>query len=388
MPDPFKLQLGSEIIFGSGRLHALGEETSARLGPGARLLLVADPALTKSADKAVTALAGAGHQVARFDRLTSDPRADQIDEAADQARTFGADGVVGLGGGSALDVAKMTAAVTPGSQGAEHYALNRNDLPRGSLYKIAVPTTSGTGAEVTRSVVYSNAEGIKLWADADCLRPDLVLLDPELTVAMPASLSANTGVDALVHAIESTTNTSAHCFNDGQALQAISLVATHLPRAVREPRDLEARGAMQIAACLAGLAIDACGTAVAHALGHALGTLFKVHHGRAVGLSLAAALPGNAAAWPERHARVARAFGLSEASDRALAEALPAAYDAFLREVGVVPLGEADGVRGRDLERIVEMTCEPQNLPMLKRNCHPLDRDALGEVVGRLMSAL
>jgi alcohol dehydrogenase class IV len=115
MPDPFKLQLGSEIIFGGGRLHVLGEETSARLGPGARLLLVADPALAKSADKAVTALAAAGHQVARFDRLTSDPRADQIDEAADQARTFGADGIVGLGGGSALDVAKMTAAVTPGS---------------------------------------------------------------------------------------------------------------------------------------------------------------------------------------------------------------------------------------------------------------------------------
>jgi alcohol dehydrogenase class IV len=388
MPESFNLQLGSDIIFGAGRLQKLGDGVTARLGPGARLLLIADPALGKLAGKAEAALAGAGHKVARFDGLTSDPRADQIEAAADRARTFGADGVVGLGGGSALDVAKMTAAVTPGSRGVAHYALNRNELPRGSLFIVAVPTTSGTGAEVTRTVVYSDSDGVKLWTDADCLRPGLVVLDPELTVGMPAPLTANTGVDALVHAIESTTNTSAHCLNDGQALQAIALIANNLPRAVREPRDLEARGAMQIAACLAGLAIDACGTAVAHALGHALGTLFGVHHGRAVGLSLGAALPGNAVAWPARHARVARAFGLSGENDEALAAALPGAYDAFLKQVGVAPLNEADGMRERDLERIVEMTQEPQNLPMLRRNCYPLDGDALGGVVGRLLSTV
>lgn len=388
MPEPFNLQLGSDIIFGAGRLQRLGEEVTTCLGPGARLLLITDPALGKLAAKAETVLAGAGHKVARFDDLTSDPRTAQIDAAADQARTFGADGVVGLGGGSALDVAKMTAAVTPGSREVAHYALNRNELPRGSLFIAALPTTSGTGAEVTRTVVYSDSDGVKLWTDADCLRPDLVILDPDLTVGMPASLTANTGVDALVHAIESTTNTSAHCLNDGQALQAISLIANRLPQAVREPRDLEARGAVQIAACLAGLAIDACGTAVAHALGHALGTLFGVHHGRAVGLSLGAALPGNAAAWPERHARVARAFGLAGDNDQTLAAALPGAYDAFLKEVGVAPLSEADGVRERDLERIVEMAQEPQNLPMLRRNCHPLEGDALGAVVARLLSSV
>jgi len=298
----------------------------------------------------------------------------QIDAAAEAARKHGAKLVIGLGGGSALDVAKMAAAIAPSSQPAEHYALAVNPLPASSLRKICIPTTSGTGSETTKVSVFTNAKGEKVWAWGSNLSADLALLDPRLTVGLPAHLTAATGIDALVHAIEACTIRRANPMNDAVCLQAIRMIVEHLPRAVSTPDDLDARGYVQIAASAAGIAIDNSGTGIAHALGHALGALGHVHHGRAVGLALRAALAWNAEAAPARHAGVATALGVpSEGRKQAdvLAELAPR-FDSFVRSTGLAVSLAKDGLGKKDCERLAALMMAPENRAMRDSNCRPI----------------
>jgi alcohol dehydrogenase class IV len=181
-----------------------------------------------------------------------------------------------------------------------------------------------------------------------------------------------TGVDTLVHAVEATTNRTALPGIDLPALEAVGLVRRNLPRATADPANLAARGAMLRAACLAGKAIDRAGTGVAHALGHALGSLAGVPHGRAVALGLDAALRWNAEAAPDRHAAVAEAFGLErddDASDEALSAELASGFDRFLRELDLQVSLAGDGLTESDAERVAEATMRPENAPMLDANC-------------------
>jgi len=262
--------------------------------------------------------------------------------------------------------------VASGTASTDSYALQCDPFGDGVLPVIAIPTTAGTGAEMTQSVVYTSANGAKVWADAASVRPVLALLAPELTVSLPAHLTAATGVDALVHAMESVTSHRTKPQTAAPALAAIRLIRKYLPVAVREPKNLEARAAMLVAAALAGRAIDSGGTTIAHSLGHALGAVGHVHHGRAVGLSLRVALPGNAAAAPGPHAEVARAFGVEGDTDDRLAKALPAAYDAFLREVGLrIDLSD-NGLKPADAERLAAEAMKPENDPMRKATLRPI----------------
>lgn len=374
----FFLPAAVPVAFGPGRLNDLGKLAAKRLGPEQRLLLVADPFTVNSglAGRLIQGLEETGHKTALFSDIASDPPEGQVDACAEAARDFGASAIIALGGGSAMDVGKLAAAIVGAEDGAAAYSLAIKPFPGNGLPVIAVPTTSGTGAEMTAVSVFSLAKGTKVWAWGLELLPKLALLDPEITASMPASLTAATGVDALVHAIESMTNDKAHPLNDPPAMRAIGLVRRWLPRAVADGSDLEARGQVQIAACLAGAAIAVNGCAVAHGLGHALGTVGHVHHGRAVGLSLRVALAGNVAATPERHALVAEAFGIERQgrSDAALAAALPEAYDAFLREVGLEISLAGDGLSGVDEERLAAACDTPENRPMFDITCRDFDR--------------
>ena len=389
--NAFDLPSATPIAFGPGRLAAIGEEVSRLAGGATAVLIAADPFVAQSgtAERVKAALQAAGHEARVFSDIASDPKEAQIDACAVAAREMGAAVVVAIGGGSAMDVGKLAAASAGGSAPTRDYALMANPLPANPLKTVCVPTTSGTGAEVTRTVVFSLADGSKVWAWGDQMQPALALLDPELTVSLPAPLTAATGVDALVHAIEAMTNRRSHPLGDANALQAIRLVSLYLRRAVKDGGDLEARGHLQIAAALAGLAIDVNGTAVAHAIGHALGTVGRVHHGRAVGLSLRVALPGNAKAGPKRHALVAEAFGLGRngRSDEALAHALPVAYDGFLREVGLEVSLKDNGLGPADTDRLTQETLEPENQPMLKVNVRELSPKDVRDLCHAVLAA-
>ena len=237
-----------------------------------------------------------------------EPTVDSVDAAAAVVRAAGDAVVVGVGGGSTLDIAKQAAVVGVGDGGVEPYLLCANPLP-GRRPIVAIPTTSGTGAEATRTCIVSDRAGRKLWTWGDEMLPDLVVLDPTAAATMPHAVTVGTGLDAFVHAIEACSGTRRNSIAVAPAQRALALVHTHLPRVAIDGSDLVSRQAMQEAAMLAGVAIDNCGTGVAHSIGHALGSLYHVPHGIAVATGLSAALAWNAQGCPDAYTDAAAALG-------------------------------------------------------------------------------
>ncbi|HXQ32174.1 MAG TPA: iron-containing alcohol dehydrogenase [Steroidobacteraceae bacterium] len=355
-----------EITQGAGSLETLGTALAGRVPAKSGVLLVADPGLGPSGaiDTAAAALGRAGFGVLRFSDLKSDPTMAQVDAATELARREHVAMVVGLGGGSAMDVGKAIAAIAAGRAGASHYGLCANPFPATRLVSVCVPTTSGTGSEATRTAVFAAADGAKVWLWGDELKPVLIVLDPVLTTGLPAALTAATGIDALVHAIEASTNANANEVNDLYCHRAIALVVRHLRRAVAAPGDLSARAGLQWAATLAGIGIDNCGTAIAHNIGHALASLRPVHHGRAVGLALRATLPWNVAEDPDgRFAAAAAAMGEPREARR-----LPAAFDRLLRDSGVKVSLAGEGHDHVTPAALAAQMARPENAAMRQSN--------------------
>ncbi len=355
-----------EISQGPGSLAGLGEALKARLPAGSAVLLVADPGLRAGGaiEAAGASLAKAGLGLVEFSDLKSDPTMTQVDAATALARRARIGAVVALGGGSAMDVGKTIAAIAGGGDNAGHYGLCANPFPAERLLSVCVPTTSGTGSEATRTAVLAAADGSKVWLWGDELKPALIVLDPELTTGLPAALTAATGIDALVHAIEASTNANANEANDLYCHRAIALVVRHLARAVAVPGDLAARAGLQWAATLAGVGIDNCGTAIAHNIGHALASLRPVHHGRAVGLALRATLAWNAAEDPDgRFAAAAAAMG--EGTD---ARRLSVAFERLLRETGVKVSLAGEGHDHVTPAALAAQMARPENAAMRQSN--------------------
>jgi alcohol dehydrogenase class IV len=356
-----------------GRIAAL-----AGAGPA---LLVADPGLksTGLVEEVAAGLRKQGVHLTTFDAFHSDPTIAQADAAAAIARSEGARAVVCLGGGSALDLGKAVAAIASAGESAVHYQLGANPLPPKSLLKICVPTTSGTGSETTRTAILTRDDHAKVWLWGDEIKADEVVLDPELTVSLPAAMTAATGIDALVHAVEAATNRNANAAAGLYAHEAIRLVARHLVAAVERPGDLEARAALQWAAAFAGVAIDNCGTAIAHALGHAMGSLRPIHHGRAVGIAMLASLPWNV---ENNDAFAACSLDIGgEPSPRGFI----AAYEKLLRASGIkLSLGdEFAGVTAREL---AAQTARPENAAMRDANARSASEADLVKLAGEVLS--
>ena len=304
-----------------------------------------------------------------------EPSAAAVDLAADAVRAAGRGAaVVAVGGGSVLDVAKLASSVATAGDPVGVYALGARRLPARHVL-VAIPTTSGTGSEATRTCIFSDSANRKVWAWGDELLPDLVVLDPQATVTLPATITAATGLDAFVHAVEAASGQRRDAESVKAASQAIALVLTSLPAAVRDGTDLDARAAMQRAAHLAGNAIDRSGTGVAHAIGHALGTLAHVPHGAAVAVGLDAALAWNVDAAHDRYVTVADVAGVPVAG---LAER----YETLLADVAFDNVATAIGTIGSDAGRIAATMGAEENLPMLDNNASPpapVDRHHLAE---------
>jgi alcohol dehydrogenase class IV len=357
------------IVQGPGALGTIGTLVTELVAPGSAVLLVVDPGLRGSGmiETARTALQKAGLGVILFDDVKSDPTMAQVDAAADLARSENATAVVSLGGGSALDVGKTVAAICGGQPGAGHYGLCANPFPKSSVVNVCVPTTSGTGSETTRTAVLADADHAKIWLWGEEIKADLVVLDPVLTTGLPAHLTAATGVDALVHAIEAATNANANPANNLYCHEAIRLVVKHLRHAVEKPANVEARGGVQWAATLAGIAIDNCGTAIAHNIGHALASLRPIHHGRVVGLALRATLPWNIENDDGCYAAVAAAMG-----EPANATKLPGAFDRLVRDVGIKVSLSGEGHDGITAEQLAAQMARPENSAMRRSNRRPV----------------
>lgn len=359
--QPFTLSRLPEIIFGAGRIADLAGKVESLAGKGAAVLVVADPMLTKLGltGRALESLKAAGLEAQVFDGWKGEPKAAEIDAAGAMARAMHAKAIVGLGGGSALDTAKLVAACAASGLAVQSYQLCETPLPKNILPIIAVPTTAGTGSEVTRVAVFANAAKTKTWAWGDELKPQVAILDPELTVGVPPHITAATGLDALVHAIEAATNRHRTDGNDLYALKAISLISENLERAVKNPNDIEARGALLLGSCYGGIAIDNCGTALAHNISHAMADLAPIPHGRATGLAMLATMKWVSQGASEAYARVAKAMS---AADPVIA------YDRLVRATGMKISLEGDGLDLAKPELLAEHMASPANAPMRKSN--------------------
>ena len=354
---------------------------AASLAGAGNVVLVADPGLKASGliDDLEGILRAGGAKVSVFTALQSDPTVAQADAAANQARAHRADTVVCLGGGSALDLGKTVAAITPASASAGVYQLCETPLPAKPLRKICVPTTAGTGSEATRTAILTRADHAKVWLWGDEIKSDAVVLDPDLTRTLPAHLTAATGIDALIHAVEAATNRNASSASDLFAYEAIRLVSRHLLRAIAAPGDLEARLGLLWGATFAGVAIDNCGTAIAHALGHALGSLRPIHHGRAVGVAMLASLPWNVEG-NDAFARCARAMGAT-----ATAAGFIDAFGRLLDESGV-KISLREDFAGVTADALAAQTERPENQAMLASNRRAASRADLVAIAERMLA--
>lgn len=367
----FTLSRLPEIIFGAGRISDLAGKVEHYAGKGAAVLLVADPMLTTLGitARALEILKDAGLEAQVFDGLKGEPKVADIDAAAGIARAMKAKAIVGIGGGSALDTAKLVAACAASGLSAQSYQLCETPLPKNILPIIAVPTTAGTGSEVTRVSVFANAEKVKVWAWGEELKPNVAILDPVLTVGVPAPITAATGLDALVHAIEAATNKHRTDGNDLYALKAVSLISDNLERAIKNPNDLDARGALLLGSCYGGIAIDNCGTALAHNISHAMADLAPIPHGRATGLAMLATMEWVSHGAGDAFERVAKAMGTTNPVK---------AYAQLVRATGMKISLEGDGLDLAKPELLAERMASPANAPMRKSNMrYPNDGELL-----------
>jgi alcohol dehydrogenase len=307
-----------------------------------------------------------------------EPSVASVDAAAAPARALDQPLVVGVGGGSAVDTAKQVAIVLGGSAGVGHYVLARHPIT-GRRPIVAIPTTSGTGAEVTRTCVLTEADGRKVWTWGHELLPDLVVLDPEATATMPPAVTAMTGLDAFVHALEAVTGQRRDERPPKPALTALGLVGQHLPHAVADGRDLDARAGMQEAAFLAGTAIDGCGTGMAHAIGHALGTLHHVPHGAAVAIGLEAALDWNVEGAAEVFEPVAAVLGVGVAE-------VPDRYRQLWTECRLPPAVAALPPAKLEPAPIAAAMVAEENLPMYVNGCRPADDQQREQLAARTVA--
>ena len=335
----FSLSAVPEIRFGEEALSHLVPAIQS-FGGISTVVVVADGFLAQSGlvGRVTAELQAAGFEARVFSDFSGEPKLAHLRAAIAVAK--GAELVIGIGGGSALDIAKIVACCAASGEDPMHYALAAHPLPKTPLKKIMVPTTAGTGSETSATNIFAGPEGKKLWIWGAETKADLVLLDPALTTTLPASLTAWCGLDAFIHAFEAATNRNSHRGAQFYAHEAMRLITRSLEIAVREPGNMAARGDVLLGSCLAGIAIDNCGTAIAHNISHAMAGLAPIHHGLATALGFEATLGWLVAADTPDLESAAKACGLVTAADLpafvsdlmtrcGIDRSLPKAFEAF-----------------------------------------------------------
>ncbi|MCR9213772.1 MAG: iron-containing alcohol dehydrogenase [Proteobacteria bacterium] len=275
---------------------------------GAGILFVTDPGIMKLGLTlpALVNLEKAGYQVVVYDQIEADPKATTILDAVDAARSKSVTCVIGFGGGSSMDAAKLASLLLASDQELEDiYGVNQATGPR--LPLILVPTTAGTGSEVTAVSIVTTGESEKKGVVSPCLLPDIALLDAELTLGLPPHITAATGIDAMVHAIEAFTSRNANNnpISRNLAKQALKLLGVNIRDAVFQGENLTARSNMLLGAMLAGQAFANSPVAGVHALAYPIGSLFHVPHGLSNSLVLCQVMQFNAPGCGDEYAELA-----------------------------------------------------------------------------------
>lgn len=352
----YTFQTISRIVYGHGAIKNLGNEAK-RLGCS-RAVIVTDKGLTKNnlEQPLLESLRSANVAAEVFDGVELDPSPESIEKSLELISRVNADIIIGFGGGSALDSAKAAALLAKHGGPLERF-FGMHLVPSACLPTILIPTTAGTGSEMTSISVLGDKEtNSKKGIVSEYLYAKTVLLDPDLTLKLPPYYTAITGLDALVHAIESYVNTSATPFTDGPNLQAIRLIADNLRPAYANGNNREARAAMLYAAAICGMGFSNTQNGVIHALGMAVPAHYHLPHGLLMAAIAPMGLAFNAIASPQKLATVAELLGSAPEGAPLLEKAKAAAtgFNELLRDLNVAPGLAAHGVKKEDLRGIAE----------------------------------
>jgi alcohol dehydrogenase class IV len=371
----FEFNTVARIINGAGSALELAGQC-AHLGIS-RPLLVTDPGLMAIGlvQPVLASLKKSGLSPLVFDQVREDPPEDTVQSAAELARSGNVDGVIAVGGGSSMDVAKVVAVLLGGDQALpEIYGVGQ--VTGGRLPLILVPTTAGTGSEVTPVAVITTGETTKAGVSSPVLLPDVAVLDAALTLGLPPAVTAMTGVDAMVHAIEAyTSRHKKNPLSDNLAINALNLLSRNIRTAVHEGSNQSARENMLLGACLAGQAFANAPVAAVHALAYPLGGHYHIPHGLSNSLVLPSVLEFNAPTASALYAELAEVVigapvaGSAEAKSAALIVALRE----LINDVSLPATLAQAGVKESDLEMLATDAMLQQRL--LVNNPRDVDYD-------------
>lgn len=337
LDHPLEMQRPSVVRFGAGQVHTLADWIASR--GATRCFVVADKVNAARVD--VLGL----RDVTLFGEVQPEPDLTNLEAAVAAARDAGVNVVIGFGGGSAMDLAKLVAVLVGTDQGLRDIS-GPNRAPARRVGLMQIPTTAGTGSEVgTRALITDPETMNKIATESREMLADIAIIDPELTVSVPAMVTAATGVDAMAHCVEAFTSRRSHPIIDAYALQGIELVGRYLRRAVEDGADLEARAGLALAAFYGGVCLGPVNTTAGHALAYPLGTRHKLAHGIANALIFPHVLAVNAPAAPEKTALVGQALGFGAEGRQ---QVLGGAHD-FCERLGLDMALRAHGVPRDDL---------------------------------------
>jgi alcohol dehydrogenase class IV len=364
----FRFQAPTRILFGPDTVAQLAAELSS-LGIS-KALVVTDPGIVRAGllERVTRVLEKDGVAFEVFDHVEPNPRDTTILAGAEVARHSGAGALVALGGGSPIDAAKAMAVMAANDGPLAGYCgAGADPWPVRPVPIIAIPTTAGTGAEVSGAAMI-NLVAAPRKADifGQSIRPVTAILDPVLTVGLPPGLTASTGIDAMSHALEAYVALYANPITDALAEQAMRLVAGNLRQATIDGENLEARGHMLLASAMAVLAAGA-GLGVIHSLAQTTGGFYDAPHGLSIAACFSLGMGYNLPAAPEKFARIAQLLGadVSGLSRSAAAEAAVPALEALLRDLGITVDLRDLGVNLADIPRLAELAmldgCTPTN---------------------------
>lgn len=338
------------ILSGSGSIKETGTALS-ELGVK-KPAIVCDKGIEKAgiAGKVADVIKSAGYSVDIIAEAEPEPRASTINEIVPEIRSGGFDCLIGLGGGSSLDSAKLLSvlSVLQGETDVRDF-LGIDLVQKPGLSTLMIPTTAGTGSEVTPNAIVSLPdEGRKAGAVSRHLVPDMAILDPELTLGLPPDATAATGLDALIHCLESYISKKANVLADGYSLQGLTLISSSLREAYHHGNDIAAREKMLIGACYGGMALTASGTAAVHALAYSTGAKYHIPHGVANSMLLVPVLERSMDMCEERLIEAGAAMGV-QPNAKAVLDYLRELAD----ELGIPKSLDTYGYKDSDLEELV-----------------------------------
>ncbi|MEB2358452.1 iron-containing alcohol dehydrogenase [Bacillus pumilus] len=355
----FEYHCQTNIMMGIGQSKEIGSIVEDLVLPGATVMIVTDSGVRNAGlvQPIEAYMQEAGYSVFIFDQVSPNPRDNECLAGAELYRKEQASAVIAIGGGSPMDTAKAIALLGPNGGIPEDYISGKKAYANLSPL-ICIPTTAGTGSEVTRSsVITLAASHKKITLKHALLRPTIAILDPALTLTVPKSITAATGVDALVHAIEGYSCKVTNPISKAMGASAMETIVKYLPKAYENGSDLEARYKMQEGSLLAGLCFGSADVAAVHCLAEALGSLYDTPHGIANAVFLPYVMQFNAVENKVLHAELAKIMSFADKTDSddvAIQKLIDGMYT-FTKNLGIPALKDLSYVKEEDFEKMAEL---------------------------------